>query len=59
VVVDACASEQAALRVSCEAVELTHMPAERLLGEPLDVTSPPDIARLMRAALASVTQFSE
>ncbi|HLM74178.1 MAG TPA: hypothetical protein VK459_15835 [Polyangiaceae bacterium] len=59
VVVDACASEQAALRVSCEAVELTHMPAERLLGAPLDVTSPPDIARLMRAALASVTQFSE
>lgn len=59
VVVDACAFEQPALRATCDAAELTQMSAERLLGEPLNITSPPDIAKLMRAAIASVTQFPE
>jgi hypothetical protein len=59
VVIDACASELPTLRAICEATELTHMAAERLLGEPLDATSPPHVAKLMRAALASVSHFPE
>lgn len=59
IVIDACASENGALRAACEAVELTQMSAERLLGEHLDVTSPPQIAQLMRAAIASVAQIAE
>lgn len=59
VVVDACTSEQPTLRVICDATELTHMAAARLLGEPLDVASPPHVARLLRATLAAAAQTPE
>jgi hypothetical protein len=58
-VIDACASELTALRVSSEAVELAHFTAERLLGQPLNASSPAHIAELMRVAIETVTQNLE